>query len=233
MREKPTFQAEGSFWVNPEYLPTALVSDLKIILSSRTKMTVDEKDLFLNCCHFHSQLVNEFLVIKPKADTRDRLTLLAEKADELLDAMKALSKESIQLFKLNFDEFSLVPNSSVELSFKSVESISDVENGRFLGAAWDAVINMQAVASHASSSLKPDRSDKVASENANHLIWNICDAYREITGKLPPYSKGLWFPEFMEKLGGWKGLDLQCGRARIETMIKNMHVHRVHRDPPD
>jgi hypothetical protein len=226
MREKPNFQLVRPFVVDPEYFSHDLVEALRDILLRRAKLSAVEAGAFLQQCHTEAQFTREYLVVNSKADTRDRLNLIAKKAADLLDAMKGLSGESVNRFNLEFDNLSFCPDPSLELSCNSREDRLDDDGGRFLGAAWDAITDLEAVAKHAATTLYPDRNDHVISQNAGRFIWNICEEYRRITGKFPPYSKGLWFPEFMEKLVLWKGLRLPVGRARIEAVIKAMRLQR-------
>jgi hypothetical protein len=96
------------------------------------------------------------------------------------------------------------------------------EEGRFLGAVWDAVSDLEVSARYAIEQCVPSRQAQPSLQYAKELTKAVAVAYRDITGKLPPYSKETWFPHFMAELCAWERLSLSCGRALVESAIRSI-----------
>ena len=223
-RAKPQFYLHHAYWVDPNFLPAQMENDLRALLPK--KMTREIQEIFLSRCAEEAQYIKEIQVSTANTEIKNSMIDVANKADSLLVAMAALSKEASQLFSAHFDTLAFVQGMPVKLSKASVAARSDLTGGRFLGAVWDATTDLKNTAHYATKKVTPNRSATVTDLNASRLISRMCEVCITATGQLPPHSKGTWFPAFMEKLGQSPQLRMPCGLARVAKVVSDKkHSH--------
>jgi hypothetical protein len=219
---RPKFARRGAQWIEPNYLPADLVAALKPI--ARRGMNAAQTTSFLAGCHTQAQLLcTSRPWTEPAALTSDSMRIVATHARALLHALQKLSPASVSAFGAHWDYLAYGTSPPVELCDLSISMRG--EEGRFLGAAWDTVADLEASARYAGSRCEPHRQAKISKDAARALAVELAILCRRIAGKLPPYSKETWFPEFMECLCGWPALGLKCGRALVESAVRSI--------PPD
>lgn len=216
---KPEFSFEGHIWLDDGFLPEALVAKLRELLPKQQAMSQDEAARFLRCCAQHVQLLcAERELSTPAGQVQAELDNVAIKARALLQALRALNGGTVSTFGAHWDYLAFGSAPPVELSDEA--KMHRCAEGRFLGATWDLVADLEASARYAIKQCNPSRQAKLSELYAKDLTKSVATDYREIAGRLPPYSKETWFPKFMATLGAWEKLNLKCGRALVETAIR-------------
>lgn len=224
MRDKPSFYTGGAFWVDPKFLPLKLQNELREILKNRTKLTPENIDAMISECNQEAQFLTKVLQINSDALVREALESITKHAGALLDVMKALPIEGLQLFNLQFDELALSDQSSALPSLQVHREPSEHIAGRFLDFTWDAVADLEMVSECAATCLVLDRKNQVIARNAENLIKRVASAYFKIAGVLPPHSKNTWFPAFIDLIGKSHNLKLPCGEKRVASVIQSMKI---------
>ncbi len=216
--QKPEFSFSGSVWLDSGYLPQSLVDKLLEHLPKRHSMSPEQASDFIARCAVQTQLLCEERELNaPAGQVQTELEAVATKARALLQALGKLSGGTVSTFGAHWDYLAFGSAPPVELSEDAM--LYRNEEGRFLGAAWDLVSDLEASARYAIEQCEPSRQARLSVLYAKGLAKELARAYREIVGKLPPYSKGTWFPDFMETLCEWEGLNLKCERALVESAI--------------
>lgn len=205
--------------VDPVPLPETLARKLRPILA-RAKLTGEQSQSFLRRCGEAAQFLSETKATEPAANTVEKLDRVASEAHRLLAALNSLGPVATSTFLAHWDYLAFGTSPPVELTAESVAKRGD--EGQFLGAAWDIIADLEASAGYAASQCQPNRAVKIGDTNARALVLRIAAAYQAISGQRPPYSKGTWFPEFMEAFAQWDRIGLRCGRALVESVVRTM-----------
>jgi len=218
---KPEFSFEGHIWADERFLPELLVTQLRELLPKPPAMSADGANRFLACCAIEVQWrCAERVFTTPARQIQEELNSVATKARALLHALSAMDAGTVSTFGAHWDFLAFGSSPPVELSDDAMKYRS--AEGRFLGAAWDLVSDLEASAQYAIKQCKPSRQAQSSVLRARDLVKALACEYRGITGTLPPYSKTTWFPDFMETLCAWEKLDLKCGRALVESAIRSI-----------
>lgn len=157
----------------------------------------------------------------PAAQQVEQLRAMEAKAHALLVEMAGLSPGTSSTFLAHWDALAF------DAAFP--ELLSDLgasmrgEEGRFLGAVWDMVSDLQTSARYTAEQITPSRQTRPSQLHARYLVQHISDQFERLTGSPPPFSKETWFPLFMERLCAWPRLGLACGRALVESALKAKH----------
>jgi hypothetical protein len=225
--KKPDPLAPKGWWENPDYIPPALKSELRILLPRR--MSADAATNFLNQC---SAAVQTALEIAPKTSTGktvSELNRVADRAHALLKALSAMSWDTRSVLGTHTDALTFLTNPPERLSplcFSLLRPdlspgwhLYARKDGFFLGV-WDLIADLEIGARYSASQCTPSRQSKLSVNTARTLVRQVSSAYQRVTGKLPPSNKETWFPPFVEKLG--RHYNLPCGLKVTRRVIREM-----------
>lgn len=214
---KPEFRQGGTFLTDADFLPEPLARDLRFILL-RARLSDDLVQTFLSRCGQEAQFFCEARATMPAAKIVEKLDRVAGEARRLLAALNSLGPEASSTFLAHWDYLAFGSAPPVRLTPESAAKRG--EEGRFLGAAWDIVSDLEVSATYAASMCNPTRGAKIGEAGIRVLVRKVADIFEAVAGRRPPYSKGTWFPEFMQTLAGWEGIGVPCGGALVEAALR-------------
>jgi len=217
---KPKFGTWSGYWVNPMILPESL----RLTLARecvRGRLSAKQAEAALLIAGEEAQMVLESRKTRvPTATIQSELEAVAVKARALLQAMRTLQDGTVMAFSAHWDYLAYGTTPPIELS--------DIGKGlrgreaRFLGGVWDVVQDLESSARYAADKCQPSKQAQVSRELARALARRVAERLRMLTGRLPPYSKDTWFPDFMAELCAWPELSLPCGRALVESAVRSI-----------
>ncbi len=91
-----------------------------------------------------------------------------------------------------------------------------------MSGGWDWVQGMELAAGYAASKYKFDRQSKPEEMRARGFVANLAEHVLELTGQLPPKSRGAWFEGICRSLGSRLGL--RIGPAIVKAGVEAVHV---------
>lgn len=216
---RPDFEPWPAHIINPGYLGDALRDVLRGALA-RSRMDAAKREDFLDRCAMEAQAAHAFNIGTAPSRVAADLEGLAHAARALLHRLSMMQPESVATFRAMWDALAFGSDPPVHLSDESIAMRS--REGRFLGAAWDCVADLEAAALYAAAAVTPRASTKIEDELSRAFVRAIAGHFQRLTGRLPPYSKETWFPDFMHILGKSQRPAATWGRKLVESAIRSM-----------
>ena len=227
---RPDFEGEcRSIWLDPGYLKSEELTRLSNLLPG--KMDASKRAEFLEKVGYAVQWSGESAIPQTKANRgkksqyeaaalrRDKLQCVADKSRELLMALADVHPHFWGEIRSCSDVFAFGNTGQTPLSETTSRSIL----GRaFLPHIWDTAQDIESIFSYAASQIKPDRQNKPKQSNATAFVSEIAGAFKQVTGKWPPYSKATWFPQFVLEAGQIANCG-DIGRDIVEAAIKGIN----------
>lgn len=201
---KPDFSSGGGWVSDLPGLSDEALKELRRCLPRG--MSAADSDDFLDSCGAAFRRVAAMADVEPAGSRKKVLDQLADRARALLQELNGVSSETVSSLAAHFDE--VLPD-------RDEPSAND-----FLDEVWTTVSALEELARYGSSQAVGSRQDRPSENNARRLVLWVAQAYERVAGRRPPYSKGTWFPEFIEVLGREFEPQLRCGRALVESVIR-------------
>jgi len=220
---KPTWTSEKGCIVDVAYIPHALRESLHDLLPRRWQSA--SKDAYMDRLAGWVQMEFESRSTQSAAEQKKVLRDIECAAHALLVALRKLDGDAKRNLDANSSYLARIygGNPSVKLSPRTAH-LWDGDSA--LSAWWDVVQDIELATAHTWGNIKLDKGTRTSQSHARALVVAAARAVHESIGKLPPSSKGTWFPPFAEHLCEGFGIN-QCGVGLVDAVVKKMKL-----DPP-
>ena len=215
--KKPTFWEPSGYWVDDEYIPSELRSELREIIPSDTPR--EQADAFMVRCSQQTQGTFALVRVTPPATQIAELRLVEQRAHALLLALHGMSEEAASGFGLAVDNLVFLTNPPFRISAATRMATGPAtrREGRLLGSIWDLTTDLEAAAEYAATRVEASKQNKPTQQNARRLVFAIAAAHAGVFGGWPPIGDG-WFHDFIERLGSH--YKLACGGKLVNGVLR-------------
>ena len=216
--ERPDFEGEmRRVWCDPDPLPMPLKVALWALLPRR--MTHDQKVHFLYRVGESTQTAEFFKNDTAPADQVAQMGRVQERARALLQSLAALSRESRGTLKAHAEFLAIGTDPPARLS-PVARDVVLCPGATLPGHWWDQVQDLETAAAYAALQVMPKKTTRPKQTNSRRLVFMAATDFYRVMGRLPPGSKGAWFPVFAHVLG--QALGLEIGPALVDSTVQEM-----------
>ena len=215
---KPDFESDeiGAI-VNPDYLSPDLKICLWELLPKR--FNHGQRCRFLSLVGESFQLSEWFHIGAPTGEQLQQIQSIQSHARELLKSIAQLSPDARSNLRAHSITLAVGSAPPARLSEIGARVVVDGKSD-LLGYFWDAAQDLETAAAHTASYLRPTKTDRPSQSNARRLTAFVAKNFYTVHGKLPPRSKGTWFPLFMAELGNAAGCSI--GLALVASVVEGL-----------
>lgn len=204
-RQKPDLSSGSGGWIDPDYLPDELKSELRRHLLS-SPLNDEQISALLEHCSKMAQMLEDG-PDNPLDEQRAQITSVANNARRLLAGLNSLSNSARDALHAHTDYLAFGSSPPVELPASVIASIK-TPGHHFLSEAWDWVQSLELAAEYATSQFTIDRQAKTGQLRARGYVSLIATYIFEATGRYPPKDRSAWFSSFMNCLGAHLGMEI-------------------------
>lgn len=214
---RPDFEGEGrAIWLDSAHLQSVELERLSAHLPKKIGEAMRVE--FLAAVALVVQQSERMPARSPEADRREKLQLVAEKSRELLKAIADIPQAGWGEIRAFSDIFALDEFTPSPVSEQTKKAVFD---RALMPHIWDTAQDIESIFSYAASQFKPDKQKRPSTSNAKALVSEVVKAFKQVTGKWPPYSKETWFPLFIAEVGEIANCG-DIGPHIVEAVIKSM-----------
>lgn len=209
---RPDFESDeiGAI-VDADYLPDDLKNRLCKMLPNQ--MAPERRDRFLSLVGQSLQMGGWLQQDSTTGAQLSQLERLESSARALLQAIRALSTETRANLRAHSATLAIGSSPPAHLSETGARVVKGSKTELF-SYFWDAAQDVETASAHAAAYCKPSKTDRPSQSNSRRLTAYVAGNYYAVEGRLPPCSKGTWFPKFMSELGASAGYKI--GLALVE-----------------
>lgn len=204
-RQKPDLSSGEGGWIDPDYLPAELKSELKRHLVA-SPLNESQKCSLLERCSMMAQALQDGPG-DPLDRQRAQIVSVADNARRLLASLNALSASARDALNAHTDYLAFGSNPPVELPDQVIASVK-TPGHHFLAEAWDWVQSLELAGDYAAGQFTMDRQTKTGQLHARGYVTLIATHIFEMTGRYPPKDRSAWFFAFMNRLGEHLGMEI-------------------------
>lgn len=214
---RPDFEGEKrAIWLDSDHLQCVELTRLATHLPK--KMGEAKRAEFLAAVALVVQQVERMPIHDAEAVRQEKLQFVADMSRELLKAIADIPQAGWGEIRAFSDVFALDENTPSPVSEHTKKAVFD---RALMPHIWDTVQDIESIFSYAASQFKPDKQNRPRTSNAKALVSEVVKAFKQVTGKWPPYSKETWFPLFIADVGGIAHCG-DIGPHIVEAVIKSM-----------
>lgn len=206
MREirKPDFQADEGGWVDPEFFPFALRSELTLHLTSAPLSEAEKTNLINFAAEIAQMLFDDPLL--PHKQIVEELRTVESNARRLLASLNTLSPQSTEAIHINAKPMAFGAFRDLPIAQRVRQNVG-ADDG-LLGSAWDWIAALELIADKAASQYTLDRQAKPEQLRARGYVTLLAERVRGMTGVLPPKDRSAWFAAFAGRIGQSVGYEI-------------------------
>lgn len=219
-RAKPDFSKKGAIWLDDEFIPQDIESDLREELRPR-RWSLAQTDEFMRLLAMGVHQAEESKDLQAQADKKKALQAVEKAAHRLLLALEALNgTEALKELEFNVRYLALVNGGCPPITL-SGHSSRIARAGSPVAQWWDVIYDVERAADHTANMVATGKGMRLAQKRTRRLVNAAAGAVRHVTGSLPRTSKGTWFPEFARLLCE-RFNALPCGVELVAEVVKEM-----------
>lgn len=215
---RPDFEIdEVGAIVNPDHLSPQLKKLLWDLLPNRIEH--GQRCQLLSLVGESLQLAEWLHIGASTGEQLEQLYSIQSRARELLKGIAELSPDARAHLRAHSITLAIGSAPPAYLSQVGARVVRERKSD-LLGYFWDAAQDLETAAAHAGSYLKPRKTDRPSQSNARRLTALVAKNVYTAIGRLPPRSKGTWFPLFMAELGNAAGCSI--GLALVANVVERL-----------